>query len=57
MTIIISKDVNATESISIYLDFVENPDENRDRFQKVIDYNEDDCVATRVIKDWLASIK
>ena len=51
------KDVNATESISIYLDFIENPDENKDRFQKVIDYNEDDCVATRVIKDWLVSIR
>ena len=51
------KDVNATESISIYLDYVNNPKENKDRFQKVIDYNEDDCVATRVIKDWLVSIK
>lgn len=51
------KDVNATESISIYLDFIKNPKENKDRFQKVIDYNEDDCVATRVIKDWLVSIK
>ncbi len=51
------KDVSATESISIYLDFIKNPKENKDRFQKVIDYNEDDCVATRVIKDWLASIK
>jgi predicted RecB family nuclease len=51
------KDVNATESISIYLDFVKNPKENQERFQKVIDYNEDDCVATRVIKDWLVSVK
>ena len=51
------KDVNATESISIYLDFISNPKENKDRFQKVIDYNEDDCVATRVIKDWLVSIR
>ena len=51
------KDVNATESISIYLDFIKNPEENKDRFQKVIDYNEDDCVATRVIKDWLVSVK
>ncbi len=51
------KDVNATESISIYLDFIKNPKDNKDRFQKVIDYNEDDCVATRVIKDWLVSIK
>ncbi len=51
------KDVNATESISIYLDFISNPDKNRDKFQKVIDYNEDDCIATRVIKDRLVSIK
>ena len=51
------KDVSATESISIYLDYVKNPEENKTRFQKVIDYNEDDCVATRVIKDWLVSIK
>ena len=51
------KDVNATESISIYLDFIKNPEKNKERFQKVIDYNEDDCVATRVIKDWLASIR
>ncbi len=51
------KDVSATESISIYLDYATNPEENKDRFQKVIDYNEDDCVATRVIKDWLVSVK
>ena len=51
------KDVSATESISNYLDYANNPEENNDRFQKVIDYNEDDCVATRVIKDWLVSIK
>ena len=51
------KDVSATESISIYLDYVKNPEENKTRFQKVIDYNEDDCVATRVIKDWLVSKK
>ena len=51
------KDVSATESISIYLDYVKNPEENKTRFQKVIDYNEDDCVATRAIKDWLVSIK
>ena len=51
------KDVSATESISIYLDYVKDPKENKDRFQKVIDYNEDDCIATRVIKDWLETIK
>jgi len=29
----------------------------QESFQKVIDYNEDDCIATRVIKDWLVSIR
>ena len=50
------KDVSATESISMYLEYVDNPEENKIKFQKIIDYNEDDCIATRVIKDWLASI-
>ena len=51
------KEVNATESISIYLDFTKDPEKHKERFQKVIDYNEDDCVATRVIKDWLVTVR
>jgi len=51
------KDVSATESISIYLDYLKNPEENKVRFQKVIDYNEDDCIATKVIKDWLQTVR
>ena len=31
--------------------------EGKVKFQKIIDYNEDDCIATRVIKDWLVSLK
>jgi predicted RecB family nuclease len=50
------KDVNATESIAMYFDYVKDPVANKANFQKIIDYNEDDCIATRVIKDWLASI-
>jgi len=50
------KDVSATESISMYLDYVDNSEENKVKFQKIIDYNEDDCIATRVIKDWLMSV-
>jgi predicted RecB family nuclease len=50
------KDVSATESISIYLEYIQDPEGREKEFQKVIDYNEDDCIATRVIKDWLASI-
>jgi len=49
------KDVSATESISMYLDYVNNSEGSEIKFQKIIDYNEDDCIATRVIKDWLVS--
>ena len=50
------KDVSATESISMYLEYVQDPEGKEKEFQKVIDYNEDDCIATRVIKDWLSDI-
>ncbi len=50
------KDVDATESIAIYLDHVANPDKNKDKLQLILDYNEDDCIATRVIKDWLETV-
>jgi len=50
------KDVSATESISMYLDYVDNSEEGKVKFQKIIDYNEDDCIATRVIKDWLVNL-
>ncbi len=50
------KDVNATESIAMYFDYVKDPIANKTNLQKITEYNEDDCVATRVIKDWLVSI-
>ncbi|MBA7601191.1 hypothetical protein ES703_08258 [subsurface metagenome] len=48
-------DVDATESIALYFQYLEQPDRNKDKIQKVIDYNEDDCRATMVVKDWLES--
>lgn len=51
------KEVDATESIAMYLDFVANPEANKDKLQLILDYNEDDCIATRVIKDWLEIIR
>ena len=48
-------DVNALESITFYLRYVEDPDKNKDKIQKVMDYNEDDCRATMLVKDWLKS--
>lgn len=49
------KDVNAMESIALYLDYARDPARNADKLQKVLDYNEDDCRATLVVKDWLAA--
>lgn len=46
-------DVNAMESIALYFDYASTGD--RAKLQKVLDYNEDDCVATRVVKDWLVA--
>lgn len=46
-------DVDALESIALYFQYIKDPDKNKDKIQKVIDYNEDDCRATMLVKDWL----
>jgi uncharacterized protein len=46
-------DVNALDAIAYYLKYQDNPDGYRDEMQAIIEYNEDDCTATRVVKDWL----
>jgi len=46
-------DVDATECIAFYLQYLDDPKKNKDKLQKVIDYNEDDCRATMLVKDWL----
>lgn len=51
------KDVDATESIALYLDYIANPKKNKDKLKLILDYNEDDCIATRVIKDWLETVR
>lgn len=47
------EDVDATESIAFYLQYIKDPKKNKNKLQKVIDYNEDDCRATMLVKDWL----
>lgn len=47
------QDINAMESIAVYFNYLKNPEENKLEIQKVIDYNEDDCNATMIVKDWL----
>ena len=46
-------DVNAMESIALYFQYIQDPNNNRDKLEKVLDYNRDDCMATMLIKDWL----
>ena len=37
----------------MYLDYVESGGEKKELVEKILAYNEDDCQATMVIKDWL----
>ena len=47
--------MGATSAIEMYLAYVEDPESNKDKMRLVQDYNEDDCRATLVIKDWLGA--
>ena len=46
-------DVGALSSIVLYQEYVDDPEANHDKLEKVLDYNRDDCEATAVVKDWL----
>ncbi|MDP7260729.1 MAG: TM0106 family RecB-like putative nuclease, partial [archaeon] len=48
------EDVDAMQSIVLYKEFVDTGD--REKLQKVIDYNEDDCRATLLVKKYLANL-
>ena len=50
-------DINALDAIAYYLKYQTDPDGYREKIYAVIDYNEDDCRATRAIKDWLVGQK
>ncbi|MFC1953715.1 ribonuclease H-like domain-containing protein [Chloroflexota bacterium] len=42
--------------IGANIQYVENPGENKEYIQKIIDYNEDDCRTTVLVEDWLVTI-
>jgi len=46
------KDVDAGESIALYMEYVKTNDKKL--LNKILTYNEDDVIATRVVKDWLS---
>ncbi len=50
-------DINALDAIAYYLKYQTDPDGYTEKILAVIDYNEDDCRATKIIKDWLAEQK
>ena len=45
--------IDAMDSAALYFQYVQNPDDNLDKLERVLTYNEDDCVATRTVKDWM----
>ncbi|HWH08247.1 MAG TPA: TM0106 family RecB-like putative nuclease [Candidatus Thermoplasmatota archaeon] len=49
------RDVNALATIALYLAYARDPAANADKLRKVLAYNEDDCRAMRVVKDWLVA--
>jgi len=48
-------DVNALDSIAWYLRYQSAPEIWEEKLRGIVDYNEDDCRATKFIKDWLVS--
>ncbi len=46
-------DINALDAIAYYLKYQQDPDGYRGKMEAVVDYNEDDCQATKRVKDWL----
>ena len=47
--------VGATSSMELYQMYVNDPKTNWECMQMIRDYNEDDCIATRVVKDWITT--
>ena len=48
--------VGATSSSELYEMYADDTEAGREGMQLVLDYNEDDCIATRIVKDWLVGM-
>ncbi|MBU4503060.1 MAG: TM0106 family RecB-like putative nuclease [Nanoarchaeota archaeon] len=48
------EEIDALEAIAYYYEYVNDPKKYKEIFDKIIDYNRNDCEATMWIKDWLA---
>lgn len=49
------KDLDAQQSLVLYMDYIKNDDKGA--LQKILVYNEDDLIATKIVKDFLAKNK
>jgi predicted RecB family nuclease len=49
------QDINAQQSLVLYLDYIKN--NNQEAIEKILIYNEDDVIATRIVKDFLVKNK
>ncbi len=48
-----SEDASGANSIAWYNDYRKSPDKNKDLLQKILTYNEEDCEAMIIVKNWL----
>jgi len=51
------EEVDALESVAMYLEYAKDNKAHQDKLNLILDYNEDDCRATIVVKDWLVQLK
>ena len=49
-------DVDALESVVLFLEYAADPAGRADALARILTYNEDDCRATAFVKDWLAAL-
>lgn len=47
------EEIDAMDSTALYFQYVQNPNNNLDKLKKILTYNEDDCIATKTVKDWM----
>jgi len=47
------EEIDAMDSAALYFQYAQNPNNNLDKLEKILTYNEDDCIATKTVKDWM----
>jgi len=50
------EDIDALDAIAYYWEYAQDNKKFKKVFDKIVDYNRNDCEATRVVKDWLGKV-